>query len=242
MKDLDMTLYEHLLSRGLDPKDYHCVIDEDECIATFFLFDLTGRITGYQRYNPRSTDKKCNDPKLGRYYTYTPRGTDAIFGLETDDKRGPLFVCEAVFKQAAIRNAGFNAIATLGSDPKRLRPWFGIIEQTRPLIGIGDNDPAGEKFVRRVGYGTTSPTDLDEMGTEDVRVLCRNLIENYNFHKTGCHHHNTKKGPRIPLRYGSAATLICLHCNWWRQERRSSFEWQPPEELTEALNRDDDEY
>jgi hypothetical protein len=179
MKDSEMTLYEHLKARGLDANDYQCVLDEDEYVATFFLFNLNGRITGYQRYNPRSTDKKANDPKLGRYYTYTPRGTDAIFGLETDDGRGPLFVVEGVFKQSAVRRAGFNCIAVLGSDPKRLRPWFGIVRESRKLISIGDNDPAGEKFVRRVGYGCTSPVDLDEMDVNDVRDLCEKLIDGY---------------------------------------------------------------
>jgi hypothetical protein len=84
-----------------------------------------------------------------------------------------------VFKQSAVRRAGFNCIAVLGSDPKRLRPWFGIVRESRKLISIGDNDPAGEKFVRRVGYGCTSPVDLDEMDVNDVRDLCEKLIDGY---------------------------------------------------------------
>jgi hypothetical protein len=182
MKDLDVTLYEHLKSRGLDPEDYQVILDEENFVATFLLFNLSGKVTGYQRYNPNSNDKKANDPKLGRYYTYVPRGVDAIFGLETDTKEGPLFVVEGVFKQAAVRNAGFNCISALGSDPKRLRPWFGIVRETRKLIGVGDNDPGGEKLVRRVGYGTTSPTDLDEMDVSDVKKLCDDLVANYTFH------------------------------------------------------------
>ncbi len=173
-----MTLYEHLLSRGLDPKRYQCVVDEEEYVATFFLFNLSGQITGYQRYNPRAEGKKVNDPKLGRYFTYTPRGVDAILGLETN--RGaagtPLFVVEGLFKQAAIINAGFDCIATLTSDPKRFRPLFRILKETRPLYAVGDADPAGGKLVSRVKAGAQSLRDLDEMPTEYVRELCTSLI------------------------------------------------------------------
>jgi hypothetical protein len=170
-----VTLHEHLLSRGLDPTKYHCVVDEEGYICTFFLHNLSGQHTGYQRYNPKSTDKKVNDPILGRYYTYTPKGVDAILGLETDTGEGPLFVVEGVFKQAAITRAGYNAVAVLTSDPKRLRPLFRILRTTRQVIAVGDADLAGGLLVKRVRCGAQSVRDLDEMPVEHVRELCEAL-------------------------------------------------------------------
>lgn len=174
-----LTLRAHLLGRGLDPDEYQVTLDEEEYIATFYLFNLSGQITGYQRYNPRSTDKKCNDPIAGRYYTYTPRGVDAIFGLETDNGRGPLFAVEGVFKQAAIHLAGFNAISVLTSNPKRHKPLLGIIAETRPVISIGDGDKAGGLLVNCVGRGACSLIDLDEMKHTDVIALCESLVNSY---------------------------------------------------------------
>lgn len=52
-----------------------------------------------------------------------------------------------------------------------------------------------------------------------------------------CAHAETKPGPRIPLAYGSAATLVCAGCGRWRQDR-SGFEngpWLQPHELVERV-------
>ena len=236
-----MTLYEHLLERGLEPTKYHVIIDEEEYIATFLLYDITGKIVGYQRYNPRSTDKKTNDPKLGRYYTYTPRGVDAILGWETDTGTGPLFFVEGVFKQAAVLGAGFNCVSPLGNDPKRLRPLFRILRQKRPLFAIGDGDLGGSNLPKRVGAGCQSLIDLDEMPVEHVRELCTRLIRSSE--GSGCLHPNHIEGDRIPLRYGSAATVHCVDCDFWAQERDLGHKWEKwhaPGTFAGALIEDDE--
>ena len=175
-----MTLREHLESRGMEVDRYHAILDEDEYIVTFFLFNMSRQITGYQRYNPNSSDKKANDPKLGRYYTYTPRGVDAIFGLETLRSRDkPLFVVEGVFKQTTLARLGYDSIAVLTSDPKRMRPLFRIFRATRPVIAIGDADSAGARLVRRVGAGDCSPRDLDEMDDEEIHTFVHQLTKDY---------------------------------------------------------------
>jgi hypothetical protein len=172
-----VTLRDHLIGRGMDPDKYHVTLDEDLFIATFLLFNSSGQFTGYQRYNPRSTDKKANDPKTGRYSTYTPRGVDAIFGLETlqHSDGQPLFVVEGIFKQAALCRLGYDSIAVLTCDPKRMRPLFRILRRNRPVVAMGDADPAGAKLVRRVGAGACSPADLDEMADEEIRAFVDKL-------------------------------------------------------------------
>lgn len=156
-------LQEHLKSRGMDTSQYACVINEEDCEATFFLFNMSKMLIGYQIYRAWSTDKKCNDPKLGRYFTYSKSGQDAIFGLEVPWKPGPVFVFEGIFKASKAHRLGYNAVAVLTSDPKRMRPLFKIWRATRDIIAVGDADSAGQRLVNRVGRGECSPIDFDEM-------------------------------------------------------------------------------
>jgi hypothetical protein len=173
-----MNIYQHLYSRSFDPSRYYTAFEYEQrgIVMSVLLFNLSGQIVGYQVYRPWSTDKKCNDPKLGRYYTYITAGMDGVFGLETDNGQGPLFIVEGIFKASKLHSVGLNAIATLTSDPKRMKPWLRILSKTRPLIAIGDNDPAGMKLVKRVGRGATSPRDLDEMSSEDVLDFVKGII------------------------------------------------------------------
>lgn len=50
-------LLNHLRERGIDPDSTDVVIDEESGIATFLLYNLSGKLVGYQRYNPKG-DKK----------------------------------------------------------------------------------------------------------------------------------------------------------------------------------------
>ena len=80
-----MKLVQHLKDRGMNPKLYVISYSYSGSIITFYLYNLTGQIVGYQRYKPLSTYKKTNDPKSARYYTYLPRDVDGVFGLELLD-------------------------------------------------------------------------------------------------------------------------------------------------------------
>lgn len=163
------TVLQNLLDRGMDPERYHVIIDEDERMATFLLFDMTGRITGYQQYRPDSMQKKTNDQAAARYYTYVPRMVDAMFGLETVRvDSDPVIIVEGVFKATKLHSLGYTAIAVLTCDPKRLRPLFRILRQARRLFAIGDPDSAGQKLVNRTKAGFCSVADLDEMSDADV--------------------------------------------------------------------------
>ena len=162
----------HLQSRGMDTSLYQFGFDDEERKATFLLYNLSGQLVGYQRYSPDLNKKKNNDPKDCRYYTYIPREVDGVFGLDLlNPSERTIYIVEGIFKAATLHRLGFNAVAVLTSTPKRLKPWFRIMKATWNLIGIGDNDPAGERLVRMVGGGFTSPKDLDEMTDEEVYKL-----------------------------------------------------------------------
>lgn len=168
-------LKEHLISRGMDPSKYHIMYDSEDRIITFYLYNLSGAIVGYQQYRMDQPSKqKKNDPKSGRYFTYLPRDVDGVFGLEVlnyDDRT--IYIVEGIFKAAVLHRLGYNAVAVLSATPKRMKPWFKIMKETWNLVAIGDNDPAGASLVRTVGKGFQSPKDLDEMSDENILNLLR---------------------------------------------------------------------
>lgn len=78
-----MTVKEHLLSRHCNLELHRPVVDETEGVATFYLYSLTGKLTGYQQYRPGASKKVHNNPKEGKYYTYRTSGTFCPFGVES---------------------------------------------------------------------------------------------------------------------------------------------------------------
>ena len=130
-----MDLKAHLKSRGMEPERYSLALDPINNIVTFYLFNYTGKITGYQQYRPDRMSKKVNDPKEGRYFTYLPREVDGMFGLEQlDHSKRDIYIVEGVFKAANLHRLGYNSIAVLTSTPKRLKPWFRILRPTWKAI------------------------------------------------------------------------------------------------------------
>ncbi len=166
------SLADHLRNRGMNPDLYRVAYDEEERIATFFLYNLSGHIVGYQHYRPEAGKERKNDPKQGRYFTYLPEGKDGVFGLDLlNHEDRTIYVTEGIFKAAVLHRLGYNAIAVLTSTPKRLKPWFRIMKATWNLVAIGDPDDAGRKLVNMVKSGFQSPFDLDEMSDEDIIEL-----------------------------------------------------------------------
>lgn len=165
-----MRLKHHLKERGMNPDLYKPAYGYSAGKVTFYLYNLTGQLVGYQHYRPMAGKKRQrNDPKFGRYFTYCPAQTIAVFGLEClDPTKDVLYVTEGVFKAAVLHRLGYNAIAVLTSTPKHMKSWFRILKRQYNLIAIGDADDAGRKLVNIVGNGFQSPVDLDEMTDEAI--------------------------------------------------------------------------
>lgn len=171
MIDLD----DHLKSRGVDLSLYNSfVFDYVELIVTVLCYNLSGQITGYQRYNPLSDNKGSglNNEEF-RYFTYGSKNhLMPVFGLDVLDYDKPdLYVVEGLFKATKLHSLGLNAIAVFTSTPKPLKGWFSLLKKRFNLVAVGDNDQAGQKLVNAVGTGFLSPIDLDEMTNEEVLEL-----------------------------------------------------------------------
>jgi hypothetical protein len=138
-----MELRKHLLLRYFDLNKYPNVsLSEDS--ATFPLFNLSGRMVGYQHYAPNNPKVHLDDPKLARYYTWVTKPCAsktaelAVWGLETYDPYQPLFLTEGVFDACRLHWNGLNAVACLGCNPVHLRSWLSALPNHKVACVQGD--------------------------------------------------------------------------------------------------------
>jgi hypothetical protein len=166
-----MNLIKHLLSRNYDPTRYvNQVLDFDNKVLTVYLTNLVGQFVGFQQYRPEVEFKRLNLPIEARYFTYSQRGVNACWGLETlDESKEDLFLVEGIFKASALHLLGHNALALLTCNPKPMKSWLHTLPYN--LIGVGDNDKAGKGMVKIAGQGFQSELDLDEYTLEDLKSL-----------------------------------------------------------------------
>jgi len=148
-------------------------LDTERQIATFPLYNLSGQMVGYQRYNPNGEKKRGNNLDH-RYYTHIgkegEKGKLAVWGSENIDPHNPrLYVTEGIFDAIRLMNAGLPVVAALGNDPKHLRSLFKSLG--KHVIAITDADDAGRKLARIADETFEVPPgfkDLGEMTPEQV--------------------------------------------------------------------------
>ncbi len=169
---------QHLESRHCDLQLHRPIIDEAECIATFYLYNLSGQIVGYQQYRPGGEKKPQNNPKQGKYFTYRKLPTLAVFGVETLYRPGPIFITEGIFDACRITRLGFSAIAVLTNNPGTdLANWLFMLG--RDTVAVCDNDTAGRKLAKYGKYVEfTEEKDLGDSSQEFVNNLIRKYVWN----------------------------------------------------------------
>jgi hypothetical protein len=180
----------HLISRGIDPERTYVIVDKAAGLATFILYNASGKLVGYQLYNPAAPKggSAARDRKFGKYlmkyYTYTSKvdrtNELAVWGLETVSTSDDLmFVVEGIFDAVKIHNAGYPAIAVLTNDPKHLKGWF--MAMGKFVIVVEDNDAKAGSSLGRIGdvsVKTPDPyKDLGDMPQNEVNSFLKMLIE-----------------------------------------------------------------
>lgn len=172
-----MGLEEHLKSRHLDIDLHRPIIDNEEGTATFYLWNMSGKIVGFHQYRPSADKTRTNDPKDGRYYTYKKAGTIAVWGLESlYNGHGPVFVTEGIFDAARLTEKGCSAIAVLSNKPSLdVGNWLACIP--RPVVVVCDNDKAGKALAAYGDYAVfTEDKDLGDSSEEFVCNLIRSWL------------------------------------------------------------------
>jgi len=138
-----MSITKHIISRDFDITKHHVWISD---VATFPLYNLSGQLVGFQRYNPLGSKKK-NDENA-KYFTYitTDVKTKSIgcWGLESWQWSDTLFVTEGIFDACRLTKRGCSAIALLSNNPnQQTKEWLWLVRQHRKVVAICDNDAAG---------------------------------------------------------------------------------------------------
>lgn len=159
-----MTVLENLKSRHFDT-DLHTVwVDETEGVATYPLWNLSGKMVGYQQYRPAATKKRDNHPRESRYFTWRKDRVVGVWGLESWNLSNTLFVTEGVFDATRLTARGYSAVAVLSNDPcASTQRWFAMVRSQRPVVGVLDDDAAGYKLRRLCHvYHTVRGGDLGD--------------------------------------------------------------------------------
>lgn len=158
----------HLRKRGIDPDKIQVIIDKDNNIATFILYNLSGQLVGYQRYNPNGDKKDHTNSLAAKYFTYVTRESSttpklAVWGTENIQSNNPnLFITEGIFDAAKIHAAGHPVIAVLGNNPKILQSWLKSLN--KHIIAILDSDDAGKKLAKLADESYTVPEGYKDLG------------------------------------------------------------------------------
>jgi hypothetical protein len=170
-----MNLQEHLKSRHLNLELHKPVMCEQLGVATFYLYNLSGQLVGYQQYNPNGDSKVFNSKLHGKYYTYRNKSlqTVAVFGVESlYQSNGVVYLTEGVFDAARLTNVGQSALAMLTNNPpKDYRNFLRLLN--RPLVSVCDNDVAGKQLAKLGDYVEVVPKakDLGEASEDYVNYL-----------------------------------------------------------------------
>jgi hypothetical protein len=158
-----MNLKKHLTLRHLNLELHRPVLDEELGIATFYCWNLSGQLVGYQQYNPRGDKKIFNSKLEGKYYTYRNKNqpTVVVWGVESlYQSNGVVYLTEGIFDACRMTGLGYSAISTLcNNPPKDYKNWLRMLN--RPIVAVCDNDAAGRKLAKFGDYVEVVPDGKD---------------------------------------------------------------------------------
>ena len=172
-----MVVLENLKSRHFDLAVHTAWVDEDEGVATFPLWNLSGQMVGFQQYRPAANKKRDNHPRDSRYFSWRKDKVVGVWGLESWKFSNTLFVTEGVFDAARLTSRGFSAVATLSNDvDSSLSRWLWTVRRYRPVVAVCDNDSAGRKLAKcgHVAHVMEDGKDMGEASDEYVTNFLRN--------------------------------------------------------------------
>jgi hypothetical protein len=174
-----VNLKQHLVNRHLNLELHRPFLNEEFNVATFYCWNLSGQLVGYQQYNSQGDKKVFNDKFNGKYYTYRNKNqpTVVVWGVEslhlTD---GVIYLTEGIFDAARMTYRGQSALASMtGTPPKDYRNWLEMLR--RPIVAVCDNDWAGKELAVFGDYVETVPEGKD-LG-ESPESYVTHLIQKY---------------------------------------------------------------
>lgn len=172
-----MNMLEHLQSRWFDPSRYSGVWIEPGVSMTVALWNASGQMAGYQKYQPLAPRLHNNDVNT-RYHSWFGLHKTGVWGLETVDwQGGVLFLTEGVFDACRLHAHGLQAVAVISNDPRHLRSWFRCLPHR--LIAVCDGDSAGVKLAK-YGHGSIRMPQGQDVGSLSEQQFREVFYEYYH--------------------------------------------------------------
>lgn len=167
-----MDIHQHLLDRHFSEEEIiksALIIDEQESITTFLMYNASGQLTGYQEYRPKASKEKNNIRGESRYWTYMVKGNVSYWGQHSLDRdKRVLFLTEGIMDAARLSSNGYQAIATLSNNPKHLRRLIDIWKATNRVIALCDNDKAGRALGKFAHECIVMESDVNDASEEEL--------------------------------------------------------------------------
>lgn len=166
--------------------------DLDKEILTFYLWNLSGQLRGFQKYNWKG-DKTRNNSEGGKYFSISPNGSE-LYGLEWLNENVPVtFICEGIFDAISLLNYG-NAVAVLTNDPKSIRQQISLLPGHK--VVVCDNDRAGLKLAKYGDDFIVCPPgeDPNSMTLPDLKSLLGKYAIERDFFQDTFRHWWDKQG------------------------------------------------
>lgn len=175
-----MTLLQHLQARHLDTRLHTVWLDEQAGLATFPLWNLSGKLLGYQQYRPSGSKSVNNDPREGKYFTHKLNNAEPTYwGIESWYLSNTLFLVEGLFDAARLTSLGYSALAVFTNNPgANFRGFVSLIQQLRPVVAVCDADVAGIKLAKYAHKHCILTTGKDVSDADEQEVLA--LVKRYD--------------------------------------------------------------
>lgn len=176
------TLRDHLSERRLNPALYSGVsLDEENTVATFPLWNLSGRMVGFQQYRPLTPKSNQSKPNEQRYFTVASKVGKVsellVFGTERLSHRNKvLFVAEGVFDVSPLHARNSNALGMLTNNPKHLYEFVRSLGYH--VVALCEGDRAG-KAMANLGNEVVylpegkDPADMPDSWLDDLANFYR---------------------------------------------------------------------
>lgn len=172
------SIRDHLKERHINFELHRPMIDEVERTATFYFWNVSGAIVGYQQYRPDVGKARKNHPKDARYFTYRLKHTVGVWGVESLNLTpGIMFLSEGIFDACRMTDIGCSALGTICNDPRGdILNWIRTMPGTK--VVVADNDAAGRKLHKAGDYVEVVPEQFGDLGAASPEY-CQWLKEKY---------------------------------------------------------------
>ena len=144
-------------------------IDYDNEVVTFYLYNQSKQLVGFQQYKWKGSKKHSKDikPCDMKYFTHC-KDKIGVFGIDSwKHKDKPLVLVEGVFEQLRLQKH-VDTVAVLCNNPRHIKSW--LFAQPRETVAVCQNDKAGMILAKSCDRAIFLPEGVDTDELSDVQL------------------------------------------------------------------------